>query len=114
MGAESFFVKQKGIYRNANEAFLEAVEEAQYEYGHGGYTGTIAEKQSFKMVDVPPRKDPLKFASEIENEDGFWQDKWGPAACVEVKGSWLQNERGERYKGKRNFKVFYFFGWASS
>lgn len=113
MGAQFFFIKMKGIFKNANEAFTLAVQEAQYEEGHGGYTGTIAEKTSFKMINVPPRKDPFKFANEMEEKEGFWQDKWGPAACVEVKGAYLQKQRGEHYKGKRNFKVFYFFGWAS-
>jgi len=68
------------------------------------------------MVDLPSnRKDPYIFAQEcINNSEGkFWDDKWGPAGCIEVKGSWLDKERGERYKGVRNFKVFYFFGWAS-
>lgn len=115
MGSQDFFIKKKGQYKNAQEAFIEAVEDAQYEHGHGGYSGTIAEKSSFRMVEVPNRTDPYKFASECaeNSEDKFWDDKWGDAGCVEVKGTWLQKERGERYKGKRNFKVFYFFGWAS-
>lgn len=116
MGAETFFVRKIGQYKDANEAFREAVDDAQYEHGHGGYTGTIAEKSGFQMVEVPPRKDPSAFADFcFENDEGkFWEDKWGPAACIEVKGTWLQKMRGERWKGKRNFKCFYFFGWASS
>jgi len=114
MGAETFITKKKGIYKNAREAFLEAVEDAQYEHGHGGYTGTIAEKNSYRIIDVPGRKDILEFIHEcLDKGDGFWDDKWGPAACIELKGTRLQKERGEQYKGKRNFKVFYFFGWAS-
>jgi len=115
MGAEQFCIKKKGIYKNAKEAFLEAVEDAQYDHGHGGYTGTIAEKDSFKMIEIPGRKDVNVFLNEcLDNEEGFWNDKWGPAACIELKGTRLQKERGERLKGKRNFKVFYFFGWASA
>lgn len=116
MGAEQFFVRMKGQYKNADEAFREAVEEAQFECGHGGYTGTIAEKNDFKMVEVPKRTDPFEFALKCQDDtsDNFWSDKWGPAACVEVKGSYLQKMRGMIYKGKRNFHVYYFFGWASS
>ena len=44
MGGEIFYTKQKGS--SANDAFQKAKQEAQYEYGHGGYTGTIAEKDS--------------------------------------------------------------------
>ena len=41
--------------KTAKEAFHRAVEQAQYEYGHGGYTGTIAEKCDFTVFDLPPR-----------------------------------------------------------
>ncbi len=115
MGGRSFFVRMVGQYKNANEAFYEAVTETRYLNGNDGYTGTIAEKDSFVVLEVPNRKNPTEFAEECYNSnDGFWNDKWGPAACVEVKNTWLKTMRGEKWKGKRNFKVFYFFGWASS
>ena len=41
--------------KTAAEAFHRAVTQAQYEYGHGGYTGTIAEKYDFTVFDLPPR-----------------------------------------------------------
>lgn len=114
MGAENFFISKVGQYRNVNEAFSEAVKEAQYSYGHDGYTGTIAEKKSCEKVEVPKGKDPYEFAKECFEGDGWWDSKWGPAAYVEVTGKYLQKRRGEQWKGKKNFKVFYFFGWASS
>jgi len=115
MGAAEFFVTKRGIYKDAKEAFREAVDNAQYDAGHGGYTGTIAEKGSFQMVEVPKGKVPIEFAYDcMENSEGkFWDDKWGSAGCVEVKGVKLKEMRGERFKGKRNFHVYYFFGWAS-
>jgi len=114
MGAAQFFVRKVGQYRDAKDAFLEAKEEYAYEYGHGGYTGTIAEKNDFKRIEVPKGKDPYEYAQErLDAGDGFWDDKWGPAACVEVDGKYLQNMRGERWKSKKNFKAFFFFGWAS-
>ncbi len=115
MGANQFCITMKGIYKSPKEAFWQAVEQASYEHGHGGYTGTIAEKNDFKMVDLPKRKNVYDFIDEcLRSEDGFWNDKWGPAACVEIKGSQLANLRDESYKGKKNFKAFIFFGWASS
>lgn len=45
MGACEF--EDIGFGRTAQEAFADAVRQARYEYGHGGYTGTIAEKSSF-------------------------------------------------------------------
>ena len=115
MGSESFFITKKGQYKNAEEAFIEAVKEAEYEYGHQRYTGSIAEKDSFRMLEVPPKVDQRVFAEEASENSGdkFWDDKWEPAACVEVIGKQLQNARGEKWKGKRNFHVYYFFGWAS-
>jgi len=38
------------------DAFRELKESAAYEDGHGGYTGTIAEKDGFIMKEYPPRK----------------------------------------------------------
>lgn len=115
MGAQEFSVLKKGIYKEPKEAFWEAVEQANYDHGHSGYTGTIAEKNSFKMVELPKGKKVGEFVEEcLANEDGFWNDKWGPAACVEIKGSQLAKLRDERYKGKKNFKAYVFFGWASS
>jgi hypothetical protein len=50
MGACDFYEVAQG--KTAREAFQRAVEDAQYESGHGGYTGTIAEKggDGFKMI----------------------------------------------------------------
>jgi hypothetical protein len=53
MGASTYEEMQHG--KTAKEAFHRAVERAQYEYGHGGYTGTIAEKYDFTEFTLPPR-----------------------------------------------------------
>jgi hypothetical protein len=96
MGACDFRVRSKG--KTAREAFQAAVQQAQYDYGHAGYTGTIAEKDRFTEVPIPPEfKDrPGDFVRKLEEEDRF-SDKWGPAGCVRVA-------EGE----------YVFFGWASS
>ena len=96
MGANTFFCKAKG--NTAREAFKNAVQEAQYEYGHGGYSGTIAEKSDFVVITVPKGKDAEDYAYELlDKEDHRVDDKWGPAGCVML-------EKG----------VYLFFGWASS
>lgn len=96
MGAQTFFTKENGA--TAREAFRKAVEKAQYDYGHGGYTGTIAEKTSFVMISVPENQNPEAYASKlIDDADGRVDDKWGPAGCIKVAAN--------RYL---------FFGWASS
>ena len=116
MGAEMFYVKKIGQFKDAQEAFTQAVNVAKHFDGHGGYTGTIAEKQNFKMVSVPKGQDPKDFVDACLNfSDGkFWDDKWGPAGCIDVSGKYLKEERGEKYKGVRNFHVYYFFGFASN
>jgi len=45
MGASEFINVAEG--KTADEAFKKLVAQAQWEHGHGGYSGTIAEKQSF-------------------------------------------------------------------
>jgi hypothetical protein len=45
MGAEQFTCYASG--KNAKAAFNAATEDAAWECGHGGYTGTIAEKSDF-------------------------------------------------------------------
>lgn len=98
MGAESFMTKAKG--KTAKEAFAAAQEQARYDHGHSGYTGTIAEKTKFVVI-VPTteyEKLPEKFAEKLMDDcDARIDDKWGPAGCVSLgNNEWL------------------FFGWASS
>jgi hypothetical protein len=53
MGASDFHCV--AVARSFGEAFAAARAEAAYEYGHGGYTGTIAEVDSFVAVPLPAR-----------------------------------------------------------
>ena len=52
MGASTFehYVSET----DPHKAFKEAVKEASYEHGHGGYTGTIAEKHEFTIIQNKP------------------------------------------------------------
>ena len=50
MGADYF--ESYVTAKNAAEAFSEAREEALYMHGHGGYSGTIAEKNSYEKADM--------------------------------------------------------------
>ena len=95
MGATTFMQKAKGT--SPGNAFTNAVTKAQYDHGHGGYTGTIAEKHDFIVIAVPDGEDPRGFAAQlIDSGDPRIDNKWGPAGCVQSRpGEWL------------------FFGWAS-
>ena len=100
MGAEQFAHFSRG--KTAKEAFDRAVEDALYDYGHSGYTGTIAEKSEFTMIEQESSVKTLNEAEEIANklmelDDPRIDDKWGPAGCIKIKDG-----------------GFLFFGWASS
>jgi hypothetical protein len=88
MGACDFYVKAKG--KNIQEAFNKAVEDAAWEYGHGGYTGSIAEKSSYVLIPYTG-KDPERHAERLMRErDKRVDDKWGPAGAIKIgKGEWL-------------------------
>lgn len=51
MGGCNFGNTGKG--RSASEVFRALKEDAEYEHGHGGYTGTIAEKPGFHIIPQP-------------------------------------------------------------
>ena len=102
MGAEWFVNSGEGS--TVAEAFASAKAQAQYENGHGGYTGTVAEKSNYREIAVPEGMTARDFIHLLEDDDeqekrglGWIDDKWGPAAAVRVsEGRWA------------------FFGWASS
>jgi hypothetical protein len=86
MGACDFYNFAKG--ETAKEAFNSVVDRARYEYGHGGYTGTIAEKSSFvKVGKVKTENEASKLAMQMmdDDDDRRVSDKWGPAGCIEVE-----------------------------
>lgn len=79
---------------NAQEAFEHAKSNAVWEHGHGGYTGTIAEKYDFRMIaTVNTEEEADNIAADLfEKGDPRIEDKRGPAGCIEVRGDeggWL-------------------------
>jgi hypothetical protein len=87
MGACNFgnFVPETDV----REAFRQAVAAAAWESGHGGYTGTIAEKDSYVVVSHKPMT--LEEAGEaaynlLRADDPRVSDKWGPAGAIRVVG----------------------------
>lgn len=115
MGAEQFTVRAEGP--DVATAFQATVEQARYDYGHAGYTGTIAEKDSFTLYELPPGVSVEEFirAADIaswrggalpewaqqwpdfESAANTYDDKWGPAVAFQIDTS-----------------HFVFTGWASS
>jgi hypothetical protein len=99
MGAEQFTAKAIG--ETSKLAFASAVKQAQYDFGHAGYTGSIAEKQTFVLIgSAPDAKSAESMAEDLlDANDERVTDKWGPAGCIKI-----ENEP----------KTYLFFGWASS
>jgi len=128
MGASDFHnsVEVSDRLPTAADAFQEMQDNAAWECGHGGYTGTIAEKPGFvkfemvKGASVYDLRDALEqvdcYASDEDHTAAkaklesllangkhdmpaireLYADKWSPAICVRNNGEW------------------HFFGYASS
>ena len=100
MGAEVFTEVYSGD-KSIKDAFAELTEQAAWDYGHSGYTGTIAEKTEFvlrskKVFDT--REEAETWADhDLDIHD---HDKWGPAWAVKFRN---MDKEG-----------FIFYGWASS
>lgn len=84
MGADYFTAYADGT--DAERAFNDATAAARHEYGHRGYTGTIAEKHAFEIVTRTPmtESDAENYAAELLEGDHPLNDKWGPAGAIPV------------------------------
>jgi hypothetical protein len=69
MGAVDF--TQVAVGADAREAFAKAKRDAQHEHGHGGYSGTLAEKHSFVLVALPPRQTLAKLLALLSEAEDF-------------------------------------------
>ncbi|MEU9120013.1 hypothetical protein AB0C96_09150 [Streptomyces sp. NPDC048506] len=83
MGAIEFFTTATGL--DLDTAFSTARDEAAWERGHGGYTGTVAEKGEVTLFDEPRRGEAAALARAeelIRAGDPRIDDKWGPAGAL--------------------------------
>jgi len=79
-GGTDFSVFVRGT--DPRKAFREAVEDARHEHGHGGYSGSIAEKSDFKLrSSTPMTRDE---AHAFIDKDIERNEKWGPAFAVPI------------------------------
>jgi len=91
MGADTFVERGKG--KSAKEVFNKLVEQAAYDHGHGGYTGTIAEKSEYTFISAPTesmKRQILAKMVEKVNKGIEWQKAqkpsvWQKEALVEAE-----------------------------
>ena len=113
MGACSFGQIQVGKYKNHNEAYRDAVEDAIDYYGHQeGYNGTISTTDHPRLKTDNPRFGTKAFRKWEDNLMEKMNKR--DCVCVEVKGKMLQDMKKKRgLVGKRGVKAYYFFGYAA-
>lgn len=119
MGAADFY--NEGLGKTPEEAFGATRDRAAWEHGHGGYTGTIAEKYDFMLIERPARVTARALVDTIaqawsdekakaklakwyphthERIFATYDDKWGPCLAVEADPA-LTKKVKERYEGLR-------------
>jgi hypothetical protein len=81
---------------DVERAFNDTRAEAQHEYGHGGYTGTIAEKNDYVIIrrePLPPAEAETLAERLLREDDERISDKWGPAGAIPIA---IRPTRAER------------------
>jgi hypothetical protein len=95
MGACDFY--ESSSYVDVNKAFQSITENARYEHGSGGYSGTIAEKSDFTILTRTPQSPEELQALQERYSDG---DKWGPAYAAPYAEATLGKERTVKVRAK--------------
>jgi hypothetical protein len=93
-------------------AFAGARRAAADEHGHGGYSGTIAEKDDYVVIthQLMSLDEAHQLARGlIDRQDRRINDKWGPAGAIPVRNSTVQADTAQTSRDG-----WLFFGWASS
>jgi hypothetical protein len=108
VGASTFQTYRDGT--DVHAAFRDAVEQAGWEHGRGGYTGTIAEKTEFVIITRESMNydDASRLAGDLlHGDDPRVADTWGPAGAIPVR-------QATSPVGQHDPDGWLFFGWASS
>lgn len=110
MGAQPFIVQAEG--ETMFDALRNAADYAKHQYGHAGYTGTIAEKDTVVEIEcgdvpLPTLDQAVEHANRLIDEgDERIEDKWGPAGAI---GVWRNDDTNRPVRAG-----WVLFGWASS
>ena len=112
MGADVFDVLQEGS--SAEDAFRQAVDQALWEYGHGGYTGTIAEKDGFLPFTLPENVtvDEVVDAMLVQGGDELLEGWYGKSGAGQIR-TCFNDKWGPAVAFKVGENKWHFCGWAS-
>jgi hypothetical protein len=118
MGAQDFVNEYRGP-GTAEEAFQQVREQAFYDYGHAGYTGTIAEAPGYVYdLGMPgPVLADVAYERAREWERDDFPQKWSAAAAIKLapEPDWVDPHAG-RYATPydRRLPGWLFYGVASA
>lgn len=99
MGAEFFVTTGHGM--SVDDAFKKAVEQALWDHGHSGYSGTLAEKGGCNVL----------FVGTIPEGADYFQEGYDRIDHPSIQDKW-HGDVGVLRIG--NTDKYVFFGWASS
>lgn len=97
MGGTNFSDIGRG--KTVGAAFINAVKQAQYDHGHGGYSGTIAEKGDYVESPRPPRWTPEKIERLVWQAIQADNDDWAKAQGYKLKK--YRGESDEAFKVRK-------------
>lgn len=110
MGAAEFHdTSQK---KDVAEAFNECREQAWYDHGHSGYSGTIAEKDGYRVFELPLGRtveDVLRTCGEFYRHEDVASRAWLPIGLFEI----YDDKWGPAVAMRDHDGAWHFFGWAS-
>lgn len=101
MGAHDFSDQALGV--TADDAFIAACQQAEYEEGHNPYNGTISTNSSFVVIPLIPEESREDWERRVQDDPGV--HKWGPCGCVADPDFEPREEDGAR--------IWWFAGWAA-
>jgi hypothetical protein len=113
MGSHTFRQTVGGKQMMPRDAYATLVQRARDEYGDNSYNGTIATTSGFVMVDAGRRRIDTVINEILKDESSNIQ-KWGPAGCIELKGTKLTEWRKRNGLAGTRARAYAFFGWAAS
>jgi hypothetical protein len=99
MGAVDFQTHALG--KDVGEAFREAVSYARYMHGHGGYSGTIAEKGDYVLITLPPRVTEAKFLKWLQEFSWACHSEYAKESLKRLESQRAPRGQGESYRKRK-------------